>query len=131
VGLPQGYETVLSKDFDDGTDLSVGQWQRVALARAFFTDAPLVVLDEPSTSLDASAEHDLFTSIRSLLHGRSALLITHRLANVRDADKIYVLEEGRIVESGSFEQLSRQEGVFRELYDLQASWYDSEVPEAR
>lgn len=127
VGLPLGYDTTLSKDFEDGTDLSVGQWQRVALARAFFTDAPLVVLDEPSTSLDAAAEHDLFASIRALLHGRSALLITHRLANVRDADKIYVLDAGHIVETGTFDELAAiPDGLFRELYDLQASWFEGD-----
>ena len=93
--LPKGYETILSPEYDGGRDLSVGQWQRVALARAFIRDAPLIILDEPTASLDPRAEHDLFRRIRSLYKGRTVLLISHQYNTVRDADHIYVLDEGR------------------------------------
>ncbi|MFD0534877.1 ATP-binding cassette domain-containing protein [Actinomadura luteofluorescens] len=90
-GLPDGYETLLGPEFAGGTDLSGGQWQRVALARAFFRDAPFVILDEPTATLDARAEHDLFERLRDLLAGRTVLLISHRFSTVRTADHIYVL----------------------------------------
>ncbi len=90
--LPMEYQTILSREYADGRDLSIGQWQRVALARAFRRDAPLVILDEPSAALDPRAEHELFADVRRLLHGRSALLISHRFSSVRTADRIYVLE---------------------------------------
>ena len=121
--LPQGYQTILSREYADGRDLSVGQWQRVALARAFRRDAPLVVLDEPTSALDPRAEHALFADVRGLLHGRSALLISHRFSSVRGADRIYVMESGRIVESGCHNDLMASEGLYSELFQLQARAY--------
>jgi ABC-type multidrug transport system fused ATPase/permease subunit len=122
-GLPQGYETLLGPAFIDGTDLSTGQWQRVALARAFFRDAPVVILDEPTAALDAKAEHELFTRIRELFAGRSVLLISHRFSTVRSADRIYVLREGSVVESGTHSDLVALGGTYAELFTLQASPY--------
>jgi ATP-binding cassette subfamily B protein len=84
--LPNGYDTILSPEYDGGRDLSVGQWQRVALAQAFIRDAPLIILDEPTASLDPRAEHDLFTRIRSLYAGRTVLLNSHRYNTVRDEE---------------------------------------------
>jgi ATP-binding cassette, subfamily B, bacterial len=121
--LPEGYETLLGPAFFDGTDLSTGQWQRVALARAFFRDAPVVILDEPTASLDAKAEHELFTRIRELFAGRSVLLISHRFSTVRSADRIYVLREGSVVESGTHSDLLALGGTYAELFTLQASPY--------
>src|SRR6266542_4307542 len=121
--LPDGYETILSPEYDGGRDLSVGQWQRVALARAFIRDAPLIILDEPTASLDPRAEHDLFTRIRTLYKGRTVLLISHRYNTVRDADHIYVLDQGRIIEHGSHEVLMTAAGVYAELFTLQAAAY--------
>jgi ATP-binding cassette subfamily B protein len=121
--LPDGYETVLGPEFEGGKELSVGQWQRVALARAFFRDAPFIILDEPTAALDARAEHELFESIRTLCRGRSVLLISHRFSSVRSADRIYVLDGGRVVESGSHDQLMALGGRYADLFTLQASAY--------
>lgn len=123
AGLSDGYDTMLGPEFEGGTDLSVGQWQRVALARAFFRDAPFVILDEPTAALDPRAEHELFARIRELLAGRTVLLISHRFSSVREADRIYVLHEGEVVEHGSHEQLMAAAGRYAELFTLQAAAY--------
>jgi len=125
---PERYDTILGPVFKGGRDVSVGQWQRIALARAFFRDAPLVILDEPTAALDARAEHDLFTRIRDLFSGRSVLLISHRFSSVRSADRIYVLNEGRVVEHGNHDELMELGGLYAELFTLQASAY---LPEPR
>ena len=121
--LPNGYDTVLGPEFEGGSDLSIGQWQRVALARAFFRQAQFVILDEPTAALDPRAEHDLFQRIRALLAGRTVLLISHRFSSVRNADRIYVLDNGRVTESGTHEELMRREGRYAELFQLQAAAY--------
>ncbi len=123
AALPDRYETILSPEYDGGRDLSVGQWQRVALARAFIRDAPLIILDEPTASLDPRAEHDLFRRIRTLYAGRTVLLISHRYNTVRDADHIHVLDRGRIIEHGTHDQLMNAGGVYAELFILQAAAY--------
>ena len=117
--LPRGFDTVLSRIFAGGQDLSGGQWQRVALARSFYRDAPLVILDEPSAALDPRAEYDLFATLREALQGRTALFISHRFSTVRGADRIYVLHEGAVVEEGTHEQLIERDGRYAELYNLQ------------
>jgi ATP-binding cassette, subfamily B, bacterial len=121
--LPEGYETMLGREFSGGYDLSIGQWQRVALARAFFRDAPFVILDEPTASLDARAESNLFARMRELLHGRSVVLISHRFSSVRSADRIYVMHDGRVVEQGSHDELMALDGLYAELFTLQARAY--------
>jgi ATP-binding cassette subfamily B protein len=124
--LPQGYDTPLTRWFDGGHDLSGGQWQRVAIARAFYRNAQLVVLDEPSAALDPRAEFDLFSSLRRTLEGRSALVISHRFSTVRNADRIYVMDQGRVVESGSHGELMRRDGLYADLFRLQAAAYLSD-----
>ena len=118
-----GYETVLGTMFDEGEELSVGQWQKVALARAFLRDSQIIVLDEPTSALDAKAEYEVFEKFRQLVQGRSAILISHRLSTVKMADCIYVLENGRIVESGSHDELVRRGATYAELFETQAQNY--------
>lgn len=121
--LPLGMATILSKEYEDGQDLSQGQWQRVALARALRKDSSLVILDEPTASLDPRAEAQLYGDIRRTLNGRAALLISHRFSSVRLADRIYVLRDGRIVEVGTHESLIAARGLYAELFRIQAEAY--------
>ena len=121
--LPQGYETLLGKWFKGGEELSGGQWQKIALARAFLRDAQLVVLDEPTSAMDAHAEEEVFDRFRDLMRDRSALLITHRLSTVKMADRIYVLDRGAIVESGTHDRLMSLGGTYAHLFATQAKNY--------
>ena len=121
--LRYGYETVLGPLFSGGQELSIGQWQKVATARAFFRDAQLLLVDEPTSALDAFAEAELFEKLRHLVQGRSTVLISHRFSTVRMADRIYVIDEGRILESGSHAELMRQGGRYASLFHLQAAPY--------
>jgi ATP-binding cassette subfamily B protein len=121
--LPKGYESVLGKLFDGGHELSIGEWQKVALARAFLRDSQILILDEPTSAMDAKAEAELFGRFHELAKGRIAILISHRLSTVKMVDRIYVLDEGRIVESGSHDQLMRCHGLYAELFGIQSQYY--------
>jgi ATP-binding cassette, subfamily B, bacterial len=127
--LPRGQRTLLSPAFHHGCDLSGGQWQRISVARGLYRDAAVVVADEPTSAMDARAEHAVFTALRALstdpAGGRSRItvLITHRLANVRHADKIIVLEHGRVTEQGTHQQLIDRQGMYHQLFGLQAHAY--------
>jgi ATP-binding cassette, subfamily B, bacterial len=121
--LPRGYDTLLDRHFKDGAELSGGQWQRIAAARGFYRAAPLLIMDEPTAALDARAEYALFSSIRGHAAGRAVLLITHRLASVRHADRIYVLRDGLVIEQGVHADLLALGGQYAELFTLQASQY--------
>jgi len=122
--LARGYDTLLARQFKDGAELSGGQWQRIAAARGFYRAAPLLIMDEPTAALDARAEFALFSSIRTLALDRTVLIITHRLASVRHADRIYVLAHGSVVEEGTHGELMALGGQYAELYTLQASQYE-------
>jgi ATP-binding cassette subfamily B protein len=121
--LPDGYSTMLGRWFKDGFQLSGGEWQKVALARAFMREAPILVLDEPTSSLDAQAEYEIFTKFRLLTEGRTAVFISHRFSTVRLADRIFVIEQGVIKESGSHAELIALNGRYAELFNLQAEAY--------
>jgi ATP-binding cassette subfamily B protein len=121
--LPEGYDTVLGKWFDGGVNLSGGEWQKVALGRAFMREAQILILDEPSAALDAKAEYELFSRLQQLAHGRTAIFISHRFSTVRRADRILVFENGRLIESGTHEELLALGGQYAELFNLQAASY--------
>jgi ATP-binding cassette subfamily B protein/ATP-binding cassette subfamily C protein len=121
--LPQKLDTMLGGWFEDGHELSGGQWQKIALARAFMRDSEVLVLDEPTASLDAEAEHELFVRLQQLAAERTAILISHRFSTVRRADRIAVLQQGRIEELGTHEQLLARNGRYAHLFRLQASGY--------
>lgn len=121
--LPEGYDTMLGKLFNGGEELSIGQWQKVALARAFLRESQIIVLDEPTSAMDPKAEYEVFKRFRELIKDQAAILITHRLSTVRMADRIYVMDSGRIVESGSHDQLMAQQGMYAQLFNTQAQNY--------
>jgi ATP-binding cassette subfamily B protein len=123
ASLPYRYDTILGKEFEEGEELSIGEWQKVALARAFLRQAQIIVLDEPTSALDAIAEHQVFEQFRQLTQGRTAILISHRLSSIKLADRIYVLQGGRIVESGTHNELMRLNGSYAHLFETQAQYY--------
>ncbi len=122
--LPAGYQTQLGKWFKDGRELSGGQWQKIALSRSFMrTRADILVLDEPTAAMDAQAEAEVFEHFRQLAQGRITILISHRFSTVRMADRIAVLDQGRIAEYGSHEELMKLDGTYAHLFKLQARGY--------
>ena len=121
--LPLKYEQMLGKRFAGGVDLSGGQWQKVALARAYMREAQLIILDEPTASLDARAEHEVFVRFAELMKGKAAVLISHRFSTVRMADRILFLEHGELLELGTHEELLAKGGKYAELFRLQAKGY--------
>jgi ATP-binding cassette subfamily B protein len=121
--LPARYRQMLGRRFEQGVDLSGGEWQKVALGRAYMRDAQLLILDEPTAALDARAEYEVFLRFAELIGGRMAILISHRFSTVRMADRIVVLQNGTITEQGTHEELVRGGGLYAELFDMQASGY--------
>jgi len=121
--LPEGINQVVGKMFEKGIDLSGGQWQKLALARAFFRDAPLLILDEPTSAIDAKAEYEIFQNVQKLQKDKTVVIISHRFSTVRHADRILVLSNGKIIEEGNHEVLIKQKGVYEELFELQAQGY--------
>ncbi|WP_441248175.1 ABC transporter ATP-binding protein [Kitasatospora sp. McL0602] len=126
--LPKGYETLLSREFRRGVDLSGGEWQRFAVARGFYRDAPLLICDEPSAAMDAQAERHVFETLHDLSAGRTTVLITHRLSGVRRADRIFLVHQGRVVEAGTHDELIAAGGRYHDLYELQAKAFAAGEP---
>jgi ATP-binding cassette subfamily B protein len=118
-----GYRQMLGRRFDDGVDLSGGEWQKIALARAYMRSAQLLILDEPTAALDARAEYEVFVRFNQLMAGRMAVVISHRFSTVRMADRIIVLAHGKVIEEGTHEALVRQGGLYGELFEMQAAGY--------
>jgi ATP-binding cassette subfamily B protein len=129
IRLPRGYDSVMSRTLTDGEEFSIGQWQKLALARAFVRDSQLIILDEPTSSLDAAAEFAFFEKFREMARGRSALIISHRFSTVRLADRVYVLDAGRVIEQGSHDDLVARGGLYAQLYRKQASYYEDDRSE--
>ena len=122
--LPRGERTVLSKEFKDGHEPSGGQWQRISVARGIYRDAAILVADEPTAALDAKAEAIVFAGLQHATRSRTTILVTHRLANIRHVDRIVVLDDGRVVAHGTHDELMAADGLYRELYDIQARAYE-------
>ncbi|MGX6607911.1 ABC transporter ATP-binding protein [Micromonosporaceae bacterium Da 78-11] len=129
--LPHGYDTLLDRTFKEGQDLSGGQWQRITAARAFLRDAPLLIMDEPSSALDPRAEDALFQALRGRQGRHTTILITHRLANITHADQIFVLDRGALVEAGTHNELMDAAGIYAQLFTLQAAGYRTAVQPSR
>ncbi|MDE3183257.1 MAG: ABC transporter ATP-binding protein [Bacteroidota bacterium] len=121
--LPDKYDQALGKRFNQGVELSGGEWQKIALARAYMKDAQLLILDEPTSALDARAEYEVFERFAELTKGKTAILISHRFSTVRMADRILVLNKGELLEEGSHEELLHKNGRYAELFQLQAKGY--------
>jgi ATP-binding cassette, subfamily B, bacterial len=121
--LPHKYEQWLGRRFNDGVELSGGEWQKVALARAYMKNAQLLILDEPTAALDARAEYEVFQRFAQMTEGKSAVLISHRFSTARLADRIIVLEKGEIIEMGTHAELLVKNGRYAELFQLQAMGY--------
>jgi ATP-binding cassette subfamily B protein len=121
MSLPKGYDTVIGNLFPESRELSWGEWQKIAMARSFFRDAQVLILDEPTSALDPDTEHEIFNHFREIVKGRTAVLISHRLTNVALADRILVLNHGKIAESGSHEELMMRKGLYFSMYNKQKS----------
>jgi len=121
--LPEGFDQMIGKRFKNGVDLSGGEWQKVAIARAYMRDAQVLILDEPTASLDARAEFEVFQRFKDVSRGKTAVLISHRFSSVRMADRILVLAEGTVEAAGTHAELIAQGGRYAELFELQAAGY--------
>ena len=122
--LPDGYDTVIGNLFDDSRELSWGEWQKIALSRALFREAPVLILDEPSSSLDADTEYELFSRFREIVKGRTSILISHRFTNVTLADRIIVLDKGAIAETGTHDELMKRGGMYYTMFIKQSSRFN-------
>ena len=121
--LDNGYDQILGKEFEDGVELSGGQWQKLAIARAFYDAPPVLILDEPTSAIDAAAEYEIFQNLEQHYKNRTLILVSHRFSTVRNADKIIVIEDGKLVENGTHQLLMEQKGSYSTLFSIQAKGY--------
>jgi ATP-binding cassette, subfamily B, bacterial len=121
--LPKKYDTILGKEFEDGEELSGGQWQKLAIARAFYKEPPVLILDEPTSAIDAEAEYEIFNNLEKQYKNKTLILVSHRFSTVRNANKIVVIDHGKIVESGSHQELMKLDGQYAKLFSIQAKGY--------
>jgi ATP-binding cassette subfamily B protein len=119
----KGYDQMLGKQFEDGQELSGGQWQKLAIARAFYEQAPVLILDEPTSAIDAEAEQEIFENLLQVYTGKTLLLVSHRFSTVRNAEKIIVLDQGNIVESGTHADLMQNPKKYAKMFEAQAKGY--------
>ncbi|GIO84642.1 ABC transporter ATP-binding protein [Paenibacillus faecis] len=124
--LPEKYNTLLQKEWDNGVELSIGQWQKLAISRALVNESAILVLDEPSASLDPKSEYEMFRQLREVIPNKTTILITHRFSNVSIADEILVLSGGQLVEKGPHRSLMEKNGVYYDLYNMQVNAYETE-----
>ena len=122
-GLPKKYNQRLGRRFEDSTDLSIGQWQKLALARAFYEEAPILILDEPTSAIDAEAEEQIFENLFKVYKDKTLILVSHRFSTVRNAHKIIVLKNGKIAEEGNHETLMKKNGLYANMFNIQAKGY--------
>ena len=123
--MPNGYDTVIGNLFDDSRELSWGEWQKIAISRAFYRNAPVLILDEPSSALDADSEYEIFSHFREMIPGKTAIMISHRFSNVQLADRIVVLDQGSIAEEGTHKELMEKRGLYYNMYIKQAGRFES------
>jgi len=121
--LPNGVDTLLGREFEGGVDLSGGQWQRIAIARAFMGEKPILILDEPTSQLDPMAESRIYSEFAQMSEGRTSIFIAHRLASTMITDRIIVIEGGKVVQSGSHDELMEQGGLYADMFQAQRKWY--------
>jgi ATP-binding cassette subfamily B protein len=121
--LPGGYDQILGTEFADGEQLSGGQWQKLAIARAFYQSAPVLIMDEPTSAIDAEAEYEIFNNLEAEYHDKTLILVSHRFSTVRNADRILVIEDGRIVEQGSHDEMLAEAGRYAAMFAMQAAGY--------
>lgn len=121
--LDRGYDQMLGRRFEEGEELSGGQWQKLAIARAFYQQAPVLIMDEPTSAIDAQAEYEIFQNLEHIYKGKTLILVSHRFSTVRNASKIIVLEDGRVAEMGTHHELLEREGHYAHMFKTQAKGY--------
>ena len=127
--MPKKYDSQLQREWKESTDVSLGQWQKIAVARAFMKKSSILVLDEPTASMDVLSEAEIFKTFKELKKNQLCLFVTHRLSNINQTDNIIVLDQGQIIQKGTHEELIKLDGLYQKLYNTQASFYKNETEE--